>query len=487
MELKGKAYLQKKLDLYRSRVLMRYDYYSMQKLDNSDGITIPAQIRDKYKTVLGWTAKAVDSLADRLVFREFANDNFNANEIFRFNNPDIFFDSAILSALIGSCCFIYISKDEEGMPRLQVIEASNATGVLDPITNLLTEGYAVLQRGENNTPTLEAYFTPEETIFYPKNGEPYSIENPTGIPLLVPVIHRPDASRPFGRSRITRSGIDYQKTAQRTIERSEVTAEFYSFPQKYVLGVSQDAQPMESWKATISSFIMFTKDDDRDKPTVGQFSAASMTPFVEQLKMAAAGFAGETGLTLDDLGFVSDNPSSVEAIKASHENLRLAGKAAQRSLGSGLLNVAYVSVCLRDEVRYLRKEFSNTVLKWEPLFEADVSALSLLGDAVSKFNQAMPNFLTPDIIYDLSGIKGNMDVKPAQEVIESKTAVSDNGADKQKNRIISTYEITSLLSNYQKGVLSKENGITLLMSTGMSEAEATEMLNKTKIEDKTAE
>ena len=55
------------------------------------------------------------------------------------------------------------------------------------------------------------------------------------------------------------------------------------------------------------------------------------------------------------------------------------------------------------------------------------------------------------------------------------------------NRIISTYEITSLLSNYQKGVLSKENGITLLTSTGMSEEEATEMLNKTKIEDKTAE
>ena len=63
MELKGKAYLQNKLNLYRSRVLMRYDYYSMQKLDNSDGITIPAQIRDKYKTVLGWTTKAVDSLA----------------------------------------------------------------------------------------------------------------------------------------------------------------------------------------------------------------------------------------------------------------------------------------------------------------------------------------------------------------------------------------------------------------------------------------
>lgn len=406
MELKGKAYLRRKLDGYRSGVQMRYKYYSMEKKDNTDGVTIPAQIRDKYKAVLGWTTKAVDSLADRLIFRVFSNDVFNANEIFQYNNPDIFFDSAILSALIGSCCFIYISKDEEGMPRLQVIEASNATGIIDPITNLLTEGYAVLKRDDYENPLLEAYFTPNETIFYPKGEEPYSIENATGIPLLVPIIHRPDASRPFGRSRITKSGISYQKTAQRTIERSEVTAEFYSFPQKYVLGVSQEAETIESLKATISSFIMFTKDDDGDKPSVGQFTAASMTPFVEQLKMAAAGFAGETGLTLDDLGFVSDNPSSVEAIKASHENLRLAGKAAQRSIGSGFLNVAYVAVCLRDDFRFMRKEFSKTVVKWEPLFEADASTLTMLGDGAIKLNQVLPGYITAETIRDLTGIKG---------------------------------------------------------------------------------
>ena len=91
------------MDGYRSRVQLRYNYYSMKQRDNTDGVTIPAQIRDKYKTVLGWTTKAVDSLADRLIFREFSNDAFNANEIFQYNNPDIFFDSAILSALIGSC------------------------------------------------------------------------------------------------------------------------------------------------------------------------------------------------------------------------------------------------------------------------------------------------------------------------------------------------------------------------------------------------
>lgn len=407
MVLKGKDYLIKKLAWHRYRVKMRYDYYAMKKYDNSVGITIPFQIRNQYRCILGWATKAVDSLADRLIFREFANDNFNVNEIFQYNNPDIFFDSAILSALIGSCCFVYISEGEDGLPRLQVIESSDATGVLDPITNLLTEGYAVLKRDDNDNVVSEAYFTPDETIYYQKGFEPFSIPNPTGIPLLVPIIHRPDADRPFGRSRITRSGIGYQKLAQRTIERGEITAEFYSFPQKYVLGTSQDAEPMDTWKATVSSLLTFSKDDDGDKPTVGQFTTANMTPFVEQLKMAAAGFAGETGLTLDDLGFVSDNPSSVEAIRASHENLRLAGKAAQRSLGSGFLNVAYVSACLRDEFRYYRKQFYKTIVKWEPLFEADANMLTLIGDGAVKLNQAIPGYINAETIQDLTGIKGN--------------------------------------------------------------------------------
>ncbi len=241
------------------------------------------------------------------------------------------------------------------------------------------------------------------------------IPNPAGTPLLVPIIHRPDAVRPFGRSRITRACMSYQRYAKRTLERADVTAEFYSFPQKYVLGLSQDAEPMDTWKATVSSMLQFTKDDDGEKPTVGQFTTSNMSPFTEQLRLAAAGFAGEMGLTLDDLGFVSDNPSSAEAIRASHENLRLAGRKAQRSLGSGLLNVAYVAACLRDEWKYLRSQFVNTIAKWEPLFEADANTLTMIGDGAIKLNQAIPGYLDADIIRDLTGIKGSDKPANAQE------------------------------------------------------------------------
>ena len=433
MELRGIDYLRRKLTLYQSRVNLRYKHYAMQHHESPTGITIPPHIRAKYQAVLGWAAKGVDSLADRLIFREFANDDFNVTEIFDRNNPDIFFDSAILAALIGSCSFVYISKGEDDEVRLQVIESSNATGVINPIAGLLVEGYAVLARDGYNRPTLEAYFEPNATHFVPKDGEPYSVTNKTGIPLLVPVIHRPDAVRPFGRSRITRAGMYYQKYAKRTLERADITAEFYSWPQKYILGLDPDAEPMEKWKATVSSLLTISSSDKGEKPSVGQFTTASMSPFTEQLRTAAAGFAGEMGLTLDDLGFVSDNPSSVEAIKASHENLRLAGRKAQRSLGAGLLNVAYVAACLRDEFRYARSQFVRTTVKWEPLFEADANMLTLIGDGVIKLNQAVPGYMDAETIRDLTGIKGSD--KPAPVVKEGTDGGGYRSEPAQENQV----------------------------------------------------
>ena len=105
-----------------------------------------------------------------------------------------------------------------------------------------------------------------------RTGQSTVITNTAGIPLLVPVIHAPDSVRPFGRSRITRSGMYYQKLAKRTLERADITAEFYSFPQKYVLGMDSDAEPLETWKATVSSMLQISASSDGDKPTVGQFT-----------------------------------------------------------------------------------------------------------------------------------------------------------------------------------------------------------------------
>lgn len=403
MALYGMAYLKNKLANKRNRVKRRYLFYEMKNKVRDFQISTPPELR-QWSTTLGWCAKAVDSLADRLQFREFANDEYQINEIFGANNADIFFDSAILSALIASCAFIYISPDASGFPRLQVIDGANATGQIDPITGLLLEGYAVLERDKNHNSSLEAYFLPYSTIYY-RNGklmEPYS--NQTGYPLLVPIIYRPDAVRPFGHSRISRASMSYVGSALRTIKRSEITAEFYSFPQKYLLGTDPDMEPLKKWHATMSSLIQITKDEEGERPTAGQFTQASMQPHLDHLKLFASLFAGENGLTMDDLGFATENPSSADAIKASHENLRLMARKAQRNFNSGLLNVGYLAACLRDNFAYSRSNLYKTHSVWEPIFEPDAAMLSGIGDGAIKFNQAVPGYFGKDNLRNLTGI-----------------------------------------------------------------------------------
>lgn len=403
-EIYGIDYLQRRLADKQQRVLLRYKYYEMKNNTQDFSSLAPEKFKGLKETV-GWCAQAVDRLADRLQFDEFQNDEFNLSEIFLSNNQDILIDSAVLSALISACSFVYIREDN-GYPRLQVIDGSNATGIIDPVTNLLTEGYAVLERDSMGVVKTEAYFMAGMTEIYSHGVLVQRIPNAAPYALLVPIIYRPDAKRPFGHSRISRACIAYTQTALRTIKRSEVSAEFYSFPQKYVLGLSEDAE-FNNRLATISSFLNFTKDGDGDHPIVGQFQQQSMTPYTEQLRTLASLFAGETGLTLDDLGFATENPSSAEAIKAGHENLRLTARKAQRTFGTGLLNVGYLAVCIRDRYAYQRDAFRDTKVAWLPIFEPDAAALSGVGDAILKINQAVPDYLGARNIKALTGMESD--------------------------------------------------------------------------------
>ena len=418
-DLRGVEYLRRKLVQKSARVKRRYRFYEQKNYVRDLGISTPPELR-AWNSALGWCAVAVDSLADRLVFREFRNDVFDMGEIYARNNPDVLFSSSALSALISSCSFIRIYRGEGGKICLENIDGGNPTGVIDPRTGLLTEGYAVLSRDDRGLPVLEAYFTPTSTTYIQQRGKPTVVEHPAGAPLLVPVINRPDAVRPFGHSRITRACMSYAEAAVRTIKRSEISAEFYSFPQKYGVGFSADREfdedgrelppkpPLDKWSAAMSAFIAISKDQDGDSPKLGQFQQASMEPHMAQLRMFASLFAGETGLTLDDLGFPSDNPSSQETIKASHENLRRRGKRAQESFSTGFLNAGYLAACLRDDYAYSRDALSIVQPVWEPLFEPDAAGMNLVGDGILKLNQAVPGFVTPQLVQDLTGLRGEV-------------------------------------------------------------------------------
>ncbi len=403
MEYVGINYLQFKLNLKRIRVGTRYLFYEMKNSPIDFGISTPPGL-EYFNSVVGWCAKGVDSLADRLDFARFDNDVFGLDEIYDQNNRDILFTSAFKGALIGSCSFVYIAKGENGYPRLQVLDGYDATGVIDTTTQMLNEGYAVLKRDALGNPLKEAYFTYEYTAIYENGRLVETIRNDAPYPLLGPIIYKPDARRPFGHSRISRACMSLVGSALRTIKRSEISAEFYSFPQKWATGLD-DSVEMDKWSAAMSAMMKFTLNDDgQDHVRLGQFAQQSMTPHVEQLKMFAALFAGEVGLTLDDLGFPQSNPSSYEAIQASHENLRLTAKSAQKSFNVGLLNTGFLAACVRDEYKYQRSQITVEKPVWRPPFTADVSALGGIGDALQKLSTSYPDYLTETKLLELTGI-----------------------------------------------------------------------------------
>jgi len=405
MSIIGMEYLRGKLAKKANRVNLRYSFYEAKNKCQEVSKLIPPEFKS-LSYAYGWCAKACDSLADRMVFDSFDNDLLYLDEIYAMNNADVLFDSAILSACITSCSFLYIDVDADGYPVIQCIDGANATGEIDTTTQMLKYGYAVLERDTDGKVVRQAYFKPFSTEYYDGDDKLIDVyEHKAPYPLLVPIIFRPDAKRPFGHSRISRMCMTLQQTAMRTSLRTEVAAEFYSVPQKYVVGLSKGAE-FNGQLATYSSFLQFGKDAQGEAPKLGMFDSHSMEPHIEHMRMLASMFAGETGLTLDDLGFQTDNPSSSDAIKAAHENLRLVARKAQRTFGTGFKNAGYLAACIRDNKTYARTAIRDTVSTWLPIFEPDMSSIGAMGDAAFKINEAIPGYITAKTIKQLTGIEG---------------------------------------------------------------------------------
>ena len=433
MDYKGIDYLRNLLEDKQARVERCYKYYKQKdKMDNSQAITENKEMQRITKKV-GWIQKAVDSLTNRLQFSSFGNDDeLMVNDIFMRNNRDVLFNTMFKGAIISSCDFVYISQNTDGTARLQVIDGYNATGVIDTSTMLLTEGYAVLERDSyTGLPTLEAYFVKGKTQYFKDGQLMGEIPNMLDYPLLVPIIYNPDATRPFGQSLITDSLMKYVDDAKETLRLMSVSSQFYSFPQKWVTGLDNDTDTFDKWKMVMSAMMAFGRDEDGNTPTVGQFQQQSMSPYNEQLKTLASLFGGETGLTLDDMGFPSSNPSSAEGIKASHETLRLMARGAQKTFEVGIINVAFLAKSLESNMQFKRSEFANLKVRWKPVFEIDATMLSGIGDGAIKVNNAVEGYFDKTTLEDLTGIEASKDDEPIYNKLINNT--EPNNEDNEDN------------------------------------------------------
>ena len=420
LELRDRETVRDLLDLYRRKVvrnLLRDRYYGMKSKPRELGIAVPPNLRDLEQAV-GWPAKAVDALADRSQFDGFVCSDADVTDqlagIVSANGMKRRYRKAVKSELKHSCAFLTVTDgSEEGRdpsPLVSMFPATAAAALWSDRLNRISAGMVGVDRDRpavrGGEPTWVNVFTDDAVIAVRRDGPGWTADyypHGMGRCLMEPLAHEATIERPFGCSRITRAVMAITDDAMRASVRSEVAAEFFTSPQKYLLGAEKSALGDESkWDAYIGSIFAIGKDREGDVPQFGQLSQGSMQPHSDYMRMLAARFSGETDVPISELGVVSDNPSSAEAIYAAKEPLVIDAQNLNADNGEALANVALMALAVENGTDY-ESERSRGLAVQAKFRNPAMPSIVSQSDAMVKMISALPWLAESDVALEEFG------------------------------------------------------------------------------------
>lgn len=381
-------------------------YYDGHRSFVDLGISIPPQMQ-AIRAALGWPAKVVTALSRKHVFEGYSLDGqldpFGVQEILVRNSFDTELMQAIHSAYKHSCAFITVARGDEqaGEPpvMIQARDARWTSAIWDVRRRCVSAGLAI-----NATETVLAYeqftrleptdatlFLPYSTIHLRKVKAAWTAErlpNAIGRTAMEMLVYDPQLSRPFGRSRISREVRYLTDAAIRTMVRTETSAEFFSSPQRYVLGADESAfTNVDRWSAITGRILALTLNEEGDIPQVGQFSQLSMDPHLAMYRQLAQNLCSATNLPQSSVGLFADNPASAEAMQAAEHALADEAEYQWRIFTPALRRVVEDVVMIRDGLAYAPSDSWRLALNWTPARYVSPQAAS---DFIVKVAQAMP-------------------------------------------------------------------------------------------------
>ena len=401
----------------------KYCYFNANQHVVDLGISTPKKFTG-LKPGVGWAQRAINTLGDRINFDGFANDSVGINDLLDSIGAFTVFGKAKTDALIAGCSFVAVLPTEDSV-KLLPFTATEATGTIDQRTGLLDNGLAVLrwyQYDETNAsargwskvgliPADYAVFTRDYTAYFVNQQLAWITENPTKRPLLHVITHRQSADRPFGKSRISNTARRIIDEVGRNKIRYEIAAEFYSAPQRFVNGLADDSIDSAKLEAALGKIWTITKDEDGEKPEIGQLAQMSISQFSDQKKDLARDFCAETALTLRNLGYETANPTSAESLSAMSDDLLLEAQACQTEFGREFREIAISARMVTQGISTVPSGLMSIEAAWKPVFQIDVASA---GDAAYKLIQAMPELAGTTTLYRMLG----MNVREAEELAQ---------------------------------------------------------------------
>lgn len=328
--------LQAKIRQQHRRNHKRTLYADAEHTLQSYGLSLPDG-KEVEQTPMFWPGKAIEVFSSRLRPAGYTMDDASllADLESAFEEGSIAAKErlAIKSALRHGPAFVFASAGDAsaGEPRVitTALSALSATAELD--------------RAGNVTAALELLGSREANLWLP--GRTLHVQMRTGGRIAVldeygssrrvlcaPYVHGATLERPFGTSRITRPIMGFTDAGMRTFMRSEVSAEWYSYPRERLLGVDpaafEDAPGWLHMIGGVQALPDIHPDDEPNYPDslrraqVHTVPQMSMQPFSDQFRLIGAQFSGASSIPPNYLGIISDsNPTSAQAIWAQEVDL----------------------------------------------------------------------------------------------------------------------------------------------------------------------
>lgn len=347
----------------RARNFSLSRYFDMKNDMKNLGISIPPQLVAT-NCVVGWCEKAVRARVVRSRFDGYVSRGGSNAELDRLtveNDMRALYKQAATCALTHGLAAMTVMKGGEGQPavKVRVLSANQFACLWDKALDRVKCGIALHGVDDTNTATSYiAYFDDCVMTFRRGSGfmsRSWSVEveaNPMGRPLMEVLVNAPHPDRPLGRSLLTPELRGIVDKAMRDVLRMEIGAEFFTFPQRYILGaaddlfaapldpdqpVDEDGDPVDGdgnklpressdlmkLKAYVGAYMALTRDENGDLPQVGQFSAAPAENFTRVFENDAQRFSGATNVPLGQLGVLSNTYTSSDALGAANDPLIL--------------------------------------------------------------------------------------------------------------------------------------------------------------------
>lgn len=382
------------------------EYYEGEQATPGIGIdNIPDCVDPNVRS--DWARKAVTSVSERVRMDGFTFSGDYKDPAFDAialdNDLSNAFNRTVASELTHGCMFATVQRVSNRVV-VRMHSAETAVATWDVAGQRVGSGLVIADMrrtdwgGLKPVPVQANLHLPGRVVVFRRTGSAsWSAETmptPLDRPMMEAFCFRPTGTKPFGQTRITRAVRFLVDEVERTLRYMAVSGAFYAVPMMAATGLTDeqfDAMAKSKWLMRVGSWFLATRDEDGNVPSLQQFSGVSPQPYIDAVMTYAKLFSGATGVPLNSLGVVQDNPSSAEAIAAQREDICVAAEDCIESNRVSMRNVALMAMAvagnttvdgLTDEQRSVIPHFKNPM---RPNLAATADAMSKIAASVPEF------------------------------------------------------------------------------------------------------